>query len=1815
MGSLNDAFAIEAILKILIVWGPAIFAILALTIGFLIGFRRGMKKSLIMLIHAVACFSICFLLFFILVENRDFDKFLLDTVNKMIGVESGLEKLLGVSTECETIREVMIEYIPTQLSFMDGLELILKDNGAYLLTIVELIYRIILAIILDILYLILLLNVYVIYLIFYSRESIFNPIETVLEEQEEIIVIEEKKEKKVYKDNLIGGIIGFGRAFIRVSVILSLIGSLFFVVGNKTNKETIKDKSYSLITKSYSAICEYGSEGIFKVFNLLKDKENVPYYVYAVDLVFQGGLVEGKVDNNLILTNEFESYTSFTIETYNLLIKYGSDELKEIFNGNSEEDPMEVIIETLSNKDFQKEFDSIIVKFEKETYFMNFALSLCESIIAHIDDSKLLPNVPSGVREVLQICFLDGYLSPNIPYEAKLLEEKKNNPSEDESKYKLGCIALSNLITRRDVAELLSTFMDVISIYNEEDKTPSTLELTSKIINHIENLSIISTDRVGEINPVLRRLYTYLEITYLSNPLQSLTLDNTEWAPYSESKYNDVSWIDESKILINIIKQGLSINKDNFANISEDVNMMELVFGLFSAENPKYEDNINALNYLIDSLRNSRILGDVLSRAYGYDKMIASLCNSVNGFNMPTDINYVNTYSDTTIVEYGELYQTVLTMRKLVDKPEILPLISQLLENNNSATLLSLLHELSKKDEYETSILESVVESKIYRGILSKMLLDISTSQDTFVHIDSSILETDEMINKEDIKEFFDAIPVFYTSFNDLIDKNNEEDLDALYILNLLENPSVYKTLSSRIVEGTVSNLLFSKLPSCVVVPSGLKDGSRGLVSTKNEDSELIKLLTVSKDTSIDINLFLEDEMTSNELLDTIQSISDYDCNILFGSDILYYTLYNEVVSKELFTDFKVIIPNTVKLDLTNDVFDSIITKKEFRNLIKYLSLLITDEIINNDGDDSGISSFDFDSLLVNMVSNKDSLTRNDALVATLANLFANTSFNENFAELEIPASLINAAEIDKLTKNFSVSNPWFNEIYALINALDEILNISTNKTADFSKIDDEIEDSIIELNNFSNVSGKTKLDLLYDSSIIRIVLNKKIAETLVEPVFKEAEANLLKDDNGIYFKSEISSYVHLLSLFKLTSDDLVGNDLEIVLIENIAKNIDILNEQYDEGISQLQHLYKTKTFSMLLYQVIAKNFNIPESALMVDTNGVRCNGIIYDEAAKFLECLDIFGTIEGLSLETINFNELKDKRDKIAHSAIISSIIYNSIISSGNVLVPNSVLNEDYTNLDKYINSDELKNFINVITDLEVVDFLFDGTNEENVYDFTSIKFEAKKLKTDIIRKMSTSTILNATIVNQLEQNIDLSSLGLPTAYLNDSSLNGLQFKMNNIWITENELLNLVDTLDSLGIQISSIYNDPDEVLCVIEEFLDGLFDDDSLKETDENKVLSLFNSILIRSIVSINIDKNISYNFISDEAKYSLALRDSKHEELYKLEELIRIIKSFDSLNIRFKDFFSGKTTSDEFDVLEVNEQIYESVLVKAIVTNRINNSIKDGKYEISVHRLSYDADIYGSYHLNVFKWNEIEVMVNLMDENEEIHKDSLTFVKTEPMLFTSGDAGSTIYKSYILAASLTDNIIKYGAILSDDYDFEAELICPDSAYKLIQGLKALGIEKLMFSLNELPILSDDQSIKAVYDSGILNSLFLTYLSFEMTLANGELKHFDAKVLDGYYTLKSTYNGGKIAMLEYNEFVSLIKTISLISNASKFGSQYISFEQLDQLDDYGSNVFKVFLNDYEANLGIPTTKFTLGVCIKNGKVCEIPVFSSTDF
>ena len=132
---------------------PTIIFLLFIVLGILFGIWRGFRKSLILAIQALIIFVCCLILYFVFVNNPSTDVMAVEIANNFLG-ENGLQNLMGVSSECNSLKEILIQYIPKQLNLGDGIALVLKDNGTYLISIVNLLYHIIFAVIALFLYLI-----------------------------------------------------------------------------------------------------------------------------------------------------------------------------------------------------------------------------------------------------------------------------------------------------------------------------------------------------------------------------------------------------------------------------------------------------------------------------------------------------------------------------------------------------------------------------------------------------------------------------------------------------------------------------------------------------------------------------------------------------------------------------------------------------------------------------------------------------------------------------------------------------------------------------------------------------------------------------------------------------------------------------------------------------------------------------------------------------------------------------------------------------------------------------------------------------------------------------------------------------------------------------------------------------------------------------------------------------------------------------------------------------------------------------------------------------------------------------------------------------------------------------------------------------------------------------------------------------------------------------------------------------------------------------------------------------------------------------
>ena len=104
----------------LIIWAPTLLFILIVLLGFLLGLIRGLRKSVILLIHMIVIGSVCFGLYLWVVNLPQADKYFVDIADKLIGnftSSSSLADMMGV--EGETLKEIILNYSIANMSQED----------------------------------------------------------------------------------------------------------------------------------------------------------------------------------------------------------------------------------------------------------------------------------------------------------------------------------------------------------------------------------------------------------------------------------------------------------------------------------------------------------------------------------------------------------------------------------------------------------------------------------------------------------------------------------------------------------------------------------------------------------------------------------------------------------------------------------------------------------------------------------------------------------------------------------------------------------------------------------------------------------------------------------------------------------------------------------------------------------------------------------------------------------------------------------------------------------------------------------------------------------------------------------------------------------------------------------------------------------------------------------------------------------------------------------------------------------------------------------------------------------------------------------------------------------------------------------------------------------------------------------------------------------------------------------------------------------------------------------------------------------------
>ena len=1131
---------------------PSILFALFVLVGFLRGLRRGFRKSLILLIQAIAAFVICLGIYLLLINNDTVDGLLLTGINSILGSPSGLQDALGVTGDFATLKQVLAQYISDMLAGIGAGPVTAADSG-YVMALVLLAYHIVFALLLSIVYKILQFIFYLVYLIFYSEGRYRRK----KKEKEKEGGVPYKKRK------LAGAIVGLSRGLVAGLVCVSLIGGVLSVVTGgygegKTEDYAFGEPNIDQAYTVYRSLDEYGTKGIIKILNTVRDSEDVPFYLYITDLIFSGRLVDENlgIDENIKFRDELTGYVGFAKNVATLVMKYGGDTMKNIVSSGNDE-AMNEAVKLFENEDFNREFRLLIENFDAKTFISGFALSFIDSVVENIDQTSISDGMDENTVNMIKILFKPDYYSDKIPSDAALLAAGKKAP----------VLKASSLISKKDILAAYDVIVEsmnkapeeegYIDIIGGEIDTLSTLKI---MVPFVSNLSILSTEKASEVDPVLERLYTYVENTVLTDV-------NAEGYVSPDYYYDEkIEWTSELKTLLGVAGDALNIyatvakdspsgdsNGEGESNPEDSAkpgkpgigeasaegkevgdgdgektskDALDMIVNIFDAKNENYTANMTRVDRICDSLSKSKLIGRALSSSYMYSQIKTALSSVASSFDMPENVRYDSNGGDD-----GEIKALLDGLKSICKNETTIKLLSDTPDFSDLEDFKPYAEVLTTADESGNAPIDCVIKTKLLHSLLSAMLVDMSEEEDSSIYISDRAKESNSAGEKVNIIEK-DLLKDILQSSSDIIDLISEiSGADSLKISEIVSNDAVKKLTKNIIVQGTAAKLLINALKDneSIVIPASLSDPEKWLDSGMEGSSdfskgEFRKLFDFIAEANFDIDGIVDGSV---DVIDEINKLSDEKMqDNMLASDVLWYTISYLLSTSIGDGDMEIIVPDGAKADISETETDGkvLIKREEIKALINRV-ILIAPALKQDETDGREMS----DKLIELIVVNKNKVFGSLILDATIINFVVNGNVLDG-TTIEIPTSLKENAKKENLAK-YNFDGGWGGdngELVKLINALDVFLGVSAT-VADGKKFTmQEVSLDLTEI--IKKLKDDSVLTTVYASEILKYTVSVKIKDTLTgESLMDNPHAHEEGDKAKPYKIEEIRALVSIL--------------------------------------------------------------------------------------------------------------------------------------------------------------------------------------------------------------------------------------------------------------------------------------------------------------------------------------------------------------------------------------------------------------------------------------------------------------------------------------------------------------------------------------------------------------------------------------------------------------------------------------------------------------------------------------------------------------
>ena len=1484
-----------------LVYIPTVLFCLGIIIGMLTGFRRGLRKSVILLITMVISLILAFTAFFI-VFGGDFDTKSVQYANSFLGAigQGNLASLMDVRVDANASLSIHIQYflaktLPPEY-FSQGLLPVAELLSAMAISIIKLISMIFVFSF----YWIIKFILYILYLIFFKQK---------------------RHEKKVInrvgvynKHRFFGMGVGAARGLVLGLLIFSFVGSLFYVLtgGNYAdNKEELviesDDKEYNL-TEYYDIVNRYGSVGIGKLLESVKNKNDVPIYLLAADYILKSNYEVSNPDGT---TTEGSLYGRRELGPIVGLVKNIALEALSYGMDFNQLNDTEYLLDFMSpnnvnddNVAFSDRLTQIIAEYNLGSYTLYLGQCFTQSMIDTISLS-FSEDSDDFVAKLVHILFVGEY-----------------------------SIKPKDLINNENVTALLTYSVDVMKNAKAISTLTKELDNSQELAFGIKKLnsssSNITDDGFAAIDNVIVGAGNLLNsLTFFSNDkidglLSSLTIECVEqFVP--DFSLDGIKEKDSIFSIYNInFKKSIESFIDTLRGFIEYVSDKDLkntdeLIGII-LQDLKLDDS-KAKSVLL-SLVDNEITSTILN-AKGVSDTINESFKEL-GITLPQsseEMHYGNYVDSDGNVHKGEIdtlinqaapiaydIYTVFTDSSLDDNAKIQKLFD---ENLGLADKIASITDSSNTNSYSrlTHYLISNVltDSTLLQGLPIKIYVPQSSLEDS-----SSL----KLIKSSEISSFTSLIKSLGPS---IFDSNAD-------YTQFITNDNVNLMLESQLLKATLSIIMYDTVND-IEQFSGYIPMSLALDTDDNiaahidswimENGEIETIAAALLPDDVLVNLAKSQNMTDKELIELIFSISPSNIEKLLTANSINPALTNQLMTMEFDNGYKLVVPAealTSKIDGLNRVYPNQIG--EMFDVLIHTGL--KDKLL---ADSENIEQDVLKAILELNSTDKERLSNSYIINATITKTLETTTFNSDIGEVEVvvpvEALQVNVSAPMLESQEFLIA---FDSLSLLFDGNYDLEKLNYNRIFDLDVIESSVKSYVVSatvIKLLIQLSDQGRLDQYM--SIPQSYKNCDLVNGYSDSLW--AKNNELE---------------HML--VACNSLDLVFNDDDSVYIDE-TKIIQLGLDTQKRNIvldSDIMHI----TISQYLI-----NFDGLTIAKSIRTISGDEEVIQKDEINRLLDAVvHIVGreTIE----QGIKFNDLKTlvtvnsilKRDEaILDEILTSKVIYATCVDkfysteqiTANLSIPVRYNLGEKTVLDNFdeleiVKDDELRKISKAVLALNID--LDNIEIDESILFTLNEPVDSESTSETKLTAVSESSVLWLTLSNRL---LD-STTSVMTINVDDiKDYDRSEFGENYILVSEIE--NLLNAAELLGI---SDFTSNVDVFSLLE------LSNDNIRTICSSKIIWGTISKEVSDIQAINIPTKVKVN-----------ATDSFDEKgnYISIEEIQSVVNGVNMLNIETLEGFDINT----FLSSEIDESVWNSSIIRYTVTNQFDTNdiiITDDCFEVN-------------------------------------------------------------------------------------------------------------------------------------------------------------------------------------------------------------------------------------------------------------------------